>query len=121
MGDQNWSMFAPIPRTEDGWLVMRGTLRDGSEVNLWQPNQPLPWNKPPLVSAVYLSQRWRKYLDNLTIDAHGPHRMYFGDWLQTRWNQEHASGDRQREVIEVELIHRIELTPPPGQPIPEPE
>jgi len=119
--DQNWSMFSPIPRTEDGWVVMRGTLRDGSEVNLWQPDRPLPWDKPALVSATYLSQRWRKYLDNLTTDAHGPHRMYFADWLQSRWDREHANGDRQREVIEVELFHRIELTPPPGQPIPEPE
>ena len=119
--EQNWSMFSPIPRTADGWVVMRGTLRDGSEINLWQPGQPLPWDKPPLVSATYLSQRWRKYLDNLTVDVHGPHRMYFADWLQTRWNREHADGDPQREVAQVELFHRIELTPPPGEPILEPE
>lgn len=46
--DQNWSMFAPLPRTEDGWLVMEGTLRDGSTVNLWDFDQPLPWDKPEL-------------------------------------------------------------------------
>lgn len=119
--DQNWSMFAPLPRTEDGWLVMEGTLRDGSIVNLWQFDEPLPWSKPPLVSATYRTQRWRKYLDNLTTEGYAAHRMYFCEWLARRWNEQHAQERRMREVHKVELSHRIELTPPPGQPIPEPE
>ena len=65
---QNWSMFAPIPRIEDGWIVMKGTLRDGSEVNLWEPGHPLPWDKPRLVSAMFPSSRWRRYLENLPLD-----------------------------------------------------
>ena len=119
--DQNWAMFSPIPRTEDGWLVMKGELRDGSEVNLWQPDRPLPWDKPENVSGTYLTQRWRKCLDNLTTEAYGRHRMYFADWLQSRWNREQADGNRDREVVQVQLVHRIELTPPPGKPIPDPE
>ena len=112
--DQNWSMFSPIPRTLDGWYVMRGRLRDGSEVNLWQPDEPLPWEKPQVVSATYLTQRWRKYLDNLTLDECGMHRMYFANWLQRRWGWKHALGNPSRDVVEVQLVHRIELTLPPG-------
>ncbi len=119
--DQNWSMFAPLPRTEDGWLVMRGTLHDETEVNLWEFDQPLPWEKPSLVSATYHTQRWRKYLDNLTTEMFAPHRMYLCDWLARRWNTQRAAGQEARKVHKVELIHRIELTPPPGHPIPEPE
>ncbi len=119
--DQNWSMFSPIPRTEDGWLVMKGTLRDGDEVNLWDYDQPLPWKKPALVSATYKTQRWRKYLDNLTTEPYGLHRIHFANWLHRRWNDEVAEGDPQREVVEVQLIQRLEITPPPGNPIPEPE
>ncbi|HUG68766.1 MAG TPA: HTTM domain-containing protein [Pirellulaceae bacterium] len=119
--DQNWSMFAPLPRTEDGWLVMEGTLHDGSTVNLWEFDEPLPWSKPPLVSATYHTQRWRKYLDNLTTESYAAHRMYFCEWLARRWNEERAEGDKMREIHRVELSHRIELTPPPGQPIPDPE
>ncbi len=119
--DQNWAMFSPIPRTKDGWLVMRGTLRDGSQVNLWQPQRPVPWDKPRLVSAIYRGQRWRKYLDNLTTDFYLPYREYFCDWLGRRWNRQQARDDRQKEVVAIELIHRVELTPPPGQPMPEPE
>ncbi|MEO8493670.1 MAG: HTTM domain-containing protein [Planctomycetota bacterium] len=119
--DQNWSMFAPLPRTEDGWLVMEGTLRDGSTVNLWEFDEPLPWAKPPLVSATYHTQRWRKYLDNLTTDSYAAHRMYFCEWLARRWNEQQAEGLKTREVHKVELSHRIELTPPPGEPMPDPE
>jgi hypothetical protein len=119
--DQNWSMFAPVPRTEDGWLVMEGTLRDGTNVNLWEFDKPLPWSKPRLVSATYRTQRWRKYLDNLTTDSYAAHRLYFCEWLARRWNEQQASGDKTREVYKVELSHRIELTPPPGEPIPEAE
>ncbi len=116
--DQNWGMFSPIPRTEDGWLIMQGTLRDGTVVNLWQPDAPLPWDKPRLVSDTYVSQRWRKYLDNLTTDAYALRRLNFCEWLGRRWNAEQAGGDETREVVLIELIHRIEATPPPGKPIP---
>jgi len=117
--DQNWGMFSPIPRTEDGWLVMKGTLRDGSVVNLWQPNLPLPWEKPPVVSDTYISQRWRKYLDNLNTDYYALRRLDFCEWLGRRWNAEQANGDTTRQVVVIELYHCIEATPPPGQPFPE--
>ena len=119
--DQNWAMFSPVPRTEDGWLVMRGELRDGSEVNLWEFDAPLPWQKPELVSQTYHSQRWRKYLDNLTTEPYALHRMHFANWLASRWNDKFARDDESREVVRVEIIQRLEITPPPGTPIPAPQ
>ena len=112
-------MFAPVPRTEDGWYIMRGTLRDGSIVNLWQPDVSLPVEKPASVSDTYLTQRWRKYLDNLTRPADEHYHRYFGNWLRRRWNQRSSSGKRQREVVKIELIYRLEHTPEPGEPFPE--
>ena len=119
--DQNWSMFAPLPRTEDGWLVMKGTLRDGSEVTQWDFDQPLPWSKPALVSATFRTENWRKYLDNLTTEPYAGYRMYLCNWLAARWNAARAVGHPDREVHKVEIIHRVELTPPPGNPLPDPE
>ena len=46
--------------------------------------EPLQWEKPPLVSATYKTQRWRKYLDNLTTEQHGMHRIWstnYEDWI----------------------------------------
>ncbi|HEV3004582.1 MAG TPA: HTTM domain-containing protein, partial [Pirellulales bacterium] len=51
--NQTWKMFAPRPLRDDGWYVMKGKLRDGSVVNLWEPGEPLPFKKPPLVSDTY--------------------------------------------------------------------
>ena len=117
--DQNWGMFSPIPRTEDGWLVMKGTLRDGTVVNLWQDDRELPWDKPQRVSDTYISQRWRKYLDNLTTDQYALRRLNFCEWLGHRWNSRLANDETVRQVVLIELIHRIEATPPPGEPFPE--
>jgi hypothetical protein len=118
---QNWSMFAPIPRIEDGWLIMRGTLRDGTEVNLWEPGRPLPWEKPRLVSSMFPSSRWRRYLENLPVDQYALHRQYLADWLQRRWDRNFSGGVEEKEVAKVEIIRQMETTPSPGQPIPQPE
>jgi hypothetical protein len=118
---QNWSMFATVPRTDDGWLVMKGTLRDGSEVNLWEPGRPLPWDKPPSVSGMVPTTRWRSYLGNITLDRYAFHRQYLANWLQRRWDQRFAQGAPDQEVAKVEIIYQLEITPPPGHPIPPPE
>jgi hypothetical protein len=47
--------------------------------------------------------------------------MYLCNWLAWRWNEQQSGGRPERQVHMVELIQRIELTPPPGNPIPEPE
>lgn len=116
---QNWSMFAPVPRTDDGWLVMKGTLRDGTEVNLWAPEEPLPWQKPRRVSATFPNSRWRRYLENVAVDQYAFHRQFLCDWLQQRWDRTAAVGDASREVAKVELVRMIETTPPPGD-LPQP-
>lgn len=118
---QNWSMFAPIPRIEDGWLVMKGTLRDGTEVNLWEPGRPLPWVKPALVSALFPNARWRRCLENLPTDQFVYHRQFLADWLQQRWDREFSNGIEEKKVAKVEIIREMESTPPPGEPIPVPE
>lgn len=118
---QAWTMYAPMPRTLDGWLVMKGTLRDGTEVNLWEPGQPLPWAKPPLVSATFPTSRWRRYLDSVAVDNYAYHRQFLADWLQRRWDREQSGGVEAKQVAKVELIRLLEVTPPPGEPIPEPE
>jgi hypothetical protein len=119
--EKGWCMFAPVPRPDDGWPIFKGILRDGSEVNLWQPDQPIPWKKPRVVSAMYLNQRWRRYLENMTMENYTHYRPYFSDWLQQRWDRNYARGNPAREVVTVEMLRQLETTPPPGNPIPAPE
>ena len=44
------------------------------------------------------------------------HRPYFADWLQRRWNDRYSDGKPARQVRAVELMRRLEPTPPPGEP-----
>ncbi len=68
-----WNMFAPRPRTSDGWFVIRGIMEDGTVVDLWhrRPGEP-DTAKPRYVSRWYPDYRWRKYLSRL------PDRRYPG-------------------------------------------
>ncbi len=37
--DQKWSMFAPYPLMDDGWYVIPGKLKNGTEIDLFQNAQ----------------------------------------------------------------------------------
>jgi hypothetical protein len=117
---QWWTMFAPRPMTRDGWYVMRGVLDDGSEVNLWSPDEPLSLDKPELVSKAYRSQRWRKYLLNLLDQDNAVFRLFFSNWLHDRWQRE-VGDPTGRKLVTVEIIYQEEYTPPPGETIPLPD
>jgi len=85
--DQRWDMFSPFPLTEDGWYVIPGKLRDGSEVDLFRNGATeVTFQKPALVSALYPEERWRKYMMRLWEKASSDHRLYFGRYLCREWN-----------------------------------
>lgn len=118
--DQRWDLFAPFPLQEDGWYVAQGVLHQGQVVNLWQPGEALPWDKPDPVGRLYSNRRWRKYLINLWNPKYADQRQPFASFLRWRWNEEHSGQDPVRRVKTVRLVYRLEKTPPPGQPLPEP-
>jgi hypothetical protein len=112
--NQTWKMFAPRPLRDDGWYVMKGKLRDGSIVNLWEPGEPLPFKKPPLVMPTYHGERWCNYLLAIWRPSGGLYRGDLSRWLKRRWNAKYALGDYEREVESLEIIFQLEETPPPG-------
>lgn len=113
--EQAWPMFAPYPMTSDGWFVMKGVLADGTTVNLWSPDEPLPWRKPALVRGTYRGRRWAKYLQNLLTDQWGVHIDGLADWLRRRWDREFADERPERRVRSVEIVYQIEETLGPGR------
>ena len=113
--DQSWTMFAPYPMTSDGWYVMKGVLAEGTIVNLWQPDEPLPWRKPAAVRATYRGRRWAKYLNNMLTDDGGVYVKGLADWLRRRWDRDFAGSSPDRRVRSVELVYQIEETLGPGR------
>ena len=115
---QWWRMFAPQPLTYDGWFVMKGVLEDGSEVNLWSPDEPLPLTKPASVRETYRNQRWRRFLMFLWEPDYTEVLRDTARWLQRRWDERYSQGQPGRKVKSVEIVYYVEETLPPGSASP---
>src|SRR5581483_8622060 len=106
--DQNWGMFAPNPLAEHGWLVIPAELKDGSEIDLMQEVSPVSWEKPPLISATYKDDRWRRYLMNLCAAQYEGFRFYYVQYLYRQWSQV-FTGDRQIRRISIYFMQQRAL------------
>ena len=111
--DQKWSMFAPFPNRDDGWYIIPGHLKDGTEIDIFKDGKPVTWEKPSLVSATYPNERWRKYMMNLWSQKNAKHRLYYGQYLCRKWNSQHQ-GSKQLENFNIYFM--LEKTMPNYQP-----
>ncbi len=113
---QGWSMFAPAPRKEDGWLVMPAVLADGTSVDLFRDGAPVSFEKPARVSADFSSQRMWTYHMNL-IDYSGvegqPYLRAYAEYRMRQWNAAHEPA---RRAVAMVIVWMQESTPAPGEP-----
>jgi predicted DCC family thiol-disulfide oxidoreductase YuxK len=112
--DQSWSIFAPNPPRDDGWYVIPGQLRDGSEVNLLDRDRPLSEEKPSISdrNRIYPTMQWRTYFINLNRSVGQSLMPAYADYLCRQWNARNRGG---QELEQVEIIFIDETTVPPGQ------
>ena len=108
---QYWNMFAPGPYEYGGWLRIEGETARGALVNLYQPKGPLPDSRPPLVSAMYSTQHWRRCCVTLWEYSDPPYRQSVLRYYVNRWNNSHPPDER---LATARLVQMIEPTPPPG-------
>lgn len=90
-----WGMFAPRPSKSTIWYTLPATLVDGTTVDLFFDNRPFSGVKPRLGSELYLSHRWRPYMEKLRTSACRRLRPYFVAYKVRRWNQAHTGAARQ--------------------------
>ncbi len=108
--NQRWSMFA-YPLFRDGWFVVTGTLANGSEVNLLNPDQKVTWEKPEIPSKIYKNQRWRKYHLDLwltTWNNSSPEMDNYVRYYCHAWNANNA-GDTQLSKVRVSFMEEARL------------
>ena len=113
---QNWTMFAPYPKITSPWPVIRGELKDGAIVDVYNRKPGSPSSaKPELVSAVYENYRWRKYLSNIEDqtyeDVPQSLALDYGRYLCRSWNTGTAS---EKQLATFTIQFNVERTPPPG-------
>jgi len=106
--DQYWNMFSP-PLLDDGWYVIPGKLRDGTEVDIFKNGAPVDFSKPEHVYKTYKNTRWRKYLMNIWMASNEKHRLYYGQYLCRDWNSRHP----QNKLLDTfEIVFMREMTRP---------
>lgn len=113
--DQSWSIFAPAPPRDDGWHVIPGKLKDGTEVDVLRDGDPVSWEKPSrkMRNALYRNMQWRTYFINLNRAIGKKLYPYYGQYLCRDWNARHQ-GSKQLDNFEIDFMN--ERTVPPGQP-----
>jgi hypothetical protein len=92
--DQTWNMFAPYPLKDDGWYVIPGELKNGTEVDVFRGGGPVSWEKPEYVAYMYKNQRWQKYMMNLWSKDFSEFRLYYGKYLCRAWNDRHKGNEQ---------------------------
>lgn len=112
--DQSWSIFAPAPPRDDGWHVIIGKLKDGSEVDLLRNGGSVNWDKPNIKqrNALYTNMQWRTYFINLNRAIGNKLYPYYAEYLCRTWNEQHQ-GNQQLESLEIYFVD--ERTVPPGE------
>ena len=114
---QNWTMFAPHPEITSPWPVIRGELRDGSVVDVYNGAPGAPsFARPDVVSAVYENYRWRKYIsileDQTYEDRPQDLALNYGRYLCRKWNVG-AAPDKMLSTFRI--YFNVDWTTPPDQ------
>ena len=107
--ERRWDMFAPEPRTNDGWFVAPASTVDGGTVDAWGGG-PVSWDRPPELAATFPSHRWFVYLLELPGPGSAPLRAAFADYLCRRYPGVHDG--RLESVRIVSVLEPATLGPP---------
>jgi hypothetical protein len=107
--DQYWALFAPKPLTEDGWLVLEATQKDGTKIDLIREGREVSYEKPALISAEFRDYKWQKLEMNLYLAQNAMVRAPFCSHLVARWNENQLP---ERQIVSWTLNYMRELTLP---------
>ncbi len=112
--DQVWSIFAPNPPRFDGWHVIVGTLKDGTEVNVLQEDKPIRWEKltPTQRYEIYPNMQWRIFFIKIQGLDSKILMPPFADYLCRNWNRNHPS---ERQLERLTIYFMDEQTVPPNE------
>jgi len=116
---QSWRMFAR-PSTLSSWIVIPGTLVDGSEVDLLAAGGPVPgdeairpvsWARPESIVGQAADIRWRLLLRRVVgggDDQQSPSQ--YGRYLCVEWNRARTAG---RQLARFEFVRIGKTLAPP--------
>jgi hypothetical protein len=96
--DQHWGLFAPYPRTTDGYYVVLGRKMNGDEIDFLRDDYKVTWEKPRDVSGSYETFRWKTYFRNIRRSSHKQHLALYSNYVCRAWNEKHSADDKLNGV-----------------------
>jgi hypothetical protein len=106
--DQKWSMFAPSPAKGDGWYLIPGKLQNGRVVNILENGSAVGWGKPPLISATFKNDHWRKLMEVMRSKQKSLF-LHYAAYICRDWNRRHGSAEK---LLDLEIVFLSERTQP---------
>jgi hypothetical protein len=113
--DQKWNLFAPYPDKTDGWFIIPGTLRSGTQLDLmpvtrgdFKIHEGVTEAKPRRVSDIFRDKSWRKYMTGIETKRNEDMRLYFGKYICREWNARYQ-GSEQLTRFQLYLIEERTL------------
>lgn len=112
--DQSWSIFAPNPPRDDGWHIIVGNLKDGSQVDVLRDTKNIIWDKPTIEerNKLYQNMQWRTYFINLNRNIGKKLYPYYGKYLCQQWNNSHQAS---QQLDDITIYFMSERTVPLGE------
>ena len=103
--DQRWDMFAPYPLTSSSYVLIPGTLRNDTAVDLYPLTSSKPdWQAPERFAPLYESYRWRKYLGRVDSHSNDAIRQALGGYLCRSWNNQPRDRETQLATLEIFVV-----------------
>jgi hypothetical protein len=96
--DQHWGLFAPYPRTVDGYFVVLGQKKNGDEIDFLTKDHKVTWEKPDDVSGSFETFRWRKYFRQVRRSSSRQHQKFYTSYVCREWNAQHDGDDQLHRV-----------------------
>jgi len=103
---QHWGLFAPFPRTVDGYFVVVGRQKDGTQVDILRKSQKVSWEKPDDVSESYESFRWRLFFSSMRRPSRKGLLPLYANYVCRTWNKEHP----ENPVLKVDVYFMARTT-----------
>ncbi len=114
---QDWRMYSRVS-TRTGWIVIPGTLRDGTQIDLFRLGGPAPdlslyrdgegvsFERPASVLYRVKNYRWLGMMDRLIHYKRGDRQaLLYGRYLCREWNAR-QHGDKQLESFQIVAMAR---------------
>ncbi len=96
------SLLNEKKQTKDKWFVLRGVLKDGTEINLLREGEKLSWNKPSKENDIYKNVRWKQAIFNIfTEQYYKVCQPYYAYHLCMKWNYNHPS---EKNLTDIEFF-----------------